>query len=128
MPFQHFAPLGIGRPALQAQRGRAGISLENISNSRTGFQIAGPNARKLLERVTRSDVSAEAFRFLDVKQMPVGLVDCIVQRVSYTDDLGYEIYTTPMSQRALWHALTGGGSGSGPAPVRHARHDEPAVR
>ncbi|WP_456389145.1 GcvT family protein [Profundibacter sp.] len=82
-----------------------GVSVENISDTRTGFQIAGPNARKLLERVTRANVSAEAFKFLDVKRMSVGLVDCIVQRVSYTGDLGFEIYTSHMGQRALWNAL-----------------------
>lgn len=93
-----------------------GITVENISDQRTGFQIAGPNARKLLERVTRSDVSGNAFKFLDVKHMAVGLVDCIVQRVSYTGDLGYEIYTTPMSQRALWNALTDAGQDLGLRP------------
>ncbi len=93
-----------------------GISIENISDQRTGFQIAGPNARKLLERVTRADVSAEAFKFLDVKTMSVGLVDCIVQRVSYTGDLGYEIYTSAMSQRALWNALWDAGQDLGIRP------------
>ncbi|MCK4712051.1 MAG: aminomethyltransferase family protein, partial [Marinosulfonomonas sp.] len=78
--------------------------------------IAGPNARKLLERVTRDDVSAGAFKFLDVRQMVVGLVNCTVQRVSYTGDLGYEIYTTPMSQRALWNALWDAGQDLGLRP------------
>ena len=93
-----------------------GITVDNISDQRTGFQIAGPNARKLLERVTRSDVSNEAFKFLDVKAMTVGLVDCLVQRVSYTGDLGYEIYTTPLSQRALWIALWAAGRDLGLRP------------
>ncbi len=93
-----------------------GITVDNISDQRTGFQIAGPNARKLLERVTRSDVSNEAFKFLDVKTMAVGLVDCIVQRVSYTGDLGYEIYTSAMSQRALWNTLWEAGQDLGIRP------------
>lgn len=93
-----------------------GVSVENISDQRTGFQIAGPNARKLLERVTRADVSSDAFKFLDVRPMAIGLVDCLVQRVSYTGDLGYEIYTTPMSQRALWTALWDAGQDLGLRP------------
>lgn len=93
-----------------------GVTVENISDQRTGFQIAGPNARKLLEQVTRSDVSADTFKFLDVKQMVIGLNDCTVQRVSYTGDLGYEIYTTPMSQRALWNALWAAGADLGLRP------------
>ena len=70
-----------------------GVTVGNVSDRVTGFQIAGPNARELLSRVTRSDVSAEAFRFMDAKRMTIGMADCLVQRVSYTGDLGYEIFT-----------------------------------
>ena len=93
-----------------------GVGLENISDKRTGFQIAGPLARHVLSGVTGADVSAEAFRFLDVKHMVVGMCDCIVQRVSYTGDLGFEIYTDAMSQRALWHALWAQGKPHGMRP------------
>ncbi len=82
-----------------------GVTVENISDRRTGFQIAGPRARDLLARVTRADVSPEALRFMDARRMTVGMVDCLVQRVSYTGDLGYEIYCDFMSQRSLWHTL-----------------------
>ena len=75
------------------------MTVENISDARSGFQIAGPRARDLLARVTRSDVSGAAFRFMDVKRMTVGMADCIVQGVSYTSDLGYEILTDQMSVR-----------------------------
>ena len=94
----------------------AGVTLENISDRRTGFQIAGPKARAVLAAVTRADVSAEAFRFLDVKQMVIGMATCIVQRVSYTGDLGYEIYTDAMSQRHLWHVLWEEGQKHGMCP------------
>jgi dimethylglycine dehydrogenase len=83
-----------------------GVRVENISDARSGFQIAGPNARELLSRVTRSDVSGDAFKFMDVRRMTVGMANCIVQRVSYTADLGYEIFTDHMSVRHLWDTLT----------------------
>ena len=44
-------------------------------------------------------------RFMDVRRMTVGMTDCIVQRVSYTGDLGFEIYCDPMAQRHLWWTL-----------------------
>lgn len=93
-----------------------GVRLENVSDSRTGFQIAGPEARRLLQRVTTADVSAEAFRFMDVRRLTVGMADCIVQRVSYTGDLGYEIFCDHMSQRALWDALWEAGRDLGLRP------------
>ncbi|WP_039019650.1 GcvT family protein [Halocynthiibacter namhaensis] len=98
------------------QHEQDGVTVENISDRRTGFQIAGPNARKVLEAVTRSDVSADAFKFLDVKQITIGMSSCIVQRVSYTGDLGYEIYTDAMNQRALWSTLWDEGQKHGMKP------------
>ncbi len=93
-----------------------GVRVENVSDRLTGFQIAGPKARDLLSRVTRADVSAEAFRFMDAKRLTVGMVDCLVQRVSYTGDLGYEIYCDFMKQRSLWHTLWDAGQDLGITP------------
>jgi dimethylglycine dehydrogenase len=85
------------------------VHIENISDARSGFQIAGPHARTLLARVTRADVSNDAFKFMDVRRMTIGMANCIVQRVSYTADLGYEIFTDQMSVRHLWDTLMAAG-------------------
>jgi dimethylglycine dehydrogenase len=98
------------------QHAEPGVRVENISDSRTGFQIAGPRARDLLARVTRSDVSGAALRFLDVRPMTVGMADCLVQRVSYTGDLGYEIFCDAISQRHLWQVLWEAGRDLGLQP------------
>jgi dimethylglycine dehydrogenase len=98
------------------QNAMDGVRVENISDARSGFQIAGPNARELLSRVTRSDVSADAFKFMDVRRMTVGMANCIVQRVSYTADLGYEIFTDHMSVRHLWDTLNAAGKDLGLRP------------
>ncbi len=84
-----------------------GVHVENISDRRTGFQIAGPKAREVLQACTLDDVST--MKFLDVRQMGVGRVACLVQRVSYTGDLGFEIYCDAMAQRRLWTALRNAG-------------------
>ena len=91
-----------------------GVEVTNISDLSTGFQIAGPKAREVLQACTRTDVSG--MRFLDVAKMTLGMTDCIVQRVSYTGDLGYEIYCDPMCQRALWATLTEAGAPHGMKP------------
>ena len=44
-------------------------------------------------------------KFLDVRPSTLGMVDCLVQRVSFTGDLGYETFCDPMAQRALWAVL-----------------------
>ncbi|MBM1688418.1 GcvT family protein [Sulfitobacter geojensis] len=91
-----------------------GVEVENISDRRTGFQIAGPNARDVLQACTRTDVTD--MKFLDVWEMTVGQSSCIVQRVSYTGDLGFEIYCDPMDQRSLWGHLWAAGQPHGITP------------
>ncbi|WP_339760206.1 FAD-dependent oxidoreductase [uncultured Sulfitobacter sp.] len=83
------------------------VRVENISDRRNGFQIAGPNAAKLLQACTRADVGE--IKFMDVREMTVGMANCLVQRVSYTGDLGFEIYCDPMDQRTLWTTLSDAG-------------------
>jgi dimethylglycine dehydrogenase len=90
-----------------------GVRVENVSDARTGFQVAGPNARVLLERVTGRPVD---LRFMDCRRMTVGMADCLVQRVSYTADLGFEVFCDHMSQRHLWHALSEAGRDLGLRP------------
>ncbi len=85
------------------QHPQDGVTIENISDSSTGFQLAGPKARDILQACTRTELSD--MRFLDVRRMTVGMTDCLVQRVSYTGDLGFEIYCDPMNQRQLWQTL-----------------------
>ncbi|MEP1587144.1 MAG: FAD-dependent oxidoreductase [Tateyamaria sp.] len=80
-----------------------GVTVENISDKRNGFQLTGPKSRDVLAACTRTDISD--MRFLDVRQMTVGQTACTVQRVSYTGDLGFEVYCDPMDQRALWNTL-----------------------
>ena len=92
------------------------VQIENVSTKRIGFQIAGPNARDLLSRCTRADVSGEAFKFMDAKNLSVGMSDALVQRVSYTGDLGYEIYTDAENQRALYATLSEAGKDLGLKP------------
>jgi dimethylglycine dehydrogenase len=92
------------------------VQIENVSTKRIGFQIAGANARELLSRCTRADVSGEAFKFMDAKYLSVGMCDALVQRVSYTGDLGYEIYVDAENQRALYKTLSDAGQDLGLRP------------
>ncbi|WP_425080780.1 GcvT family protein [Ruegeria arenilitoris] len=91
-----------------------GVQIDNISDRLNGFQIAGPKAKQVLDACTRDSVSD--LSFLDVRRMTVGMTGCIVQRVSYTGDLGYEIYCDPMAQRQLWWVLWQAGQPHGMVP------------
>ena len=94
----------------------AGVSVTNVSLDRIGFQIAGPRARDVLAAATSADVSNEALRFFDAREIEVGLVPALVCRVSYTGDLGYEIYVDSDHQIALYQALAAAGAAHGMKP------------
>jgi dimethylglycine dehydrogenase len=78
-----------------------------------GLSIAGPNARPVLAALTREDVGAGAFRFMDIRRMDLGMAPCIVGRVSFTGDLGYEIWMAPEYQRHVYHAIHAAGADYG---------------
>lgn len=90
-----------------------GVTIENISDKLNGFQLAGPNAKAVLSACTRDSVD---LNFMDIRAMTIGMTDCLVQRVSYTGDLGYEIYCDPMAQRQLWQVLWQAGQTYGMQP------------
>ena len=92
------------------------VEIKNLSDQRTGFQIAGPDARKVLEAAVGHACSNEEFPFLSVRHMKIGRAECLVQRVSYTGDLGFEIYCDLASQSALWDVLWAVGQDFGMQP------------
>ena len=82
-----------------------GVSYRNATDALHGMAIAGPRSRELLQRLTRADVSAAAFRFRDFRRLDVAGVPALVARLSFTGELGYEIYCAPQYQRALFDAI-----------------------
>ena len=91
-----------------------GVTLQNISDQRTGFQIAGPKAAEVLQSCTTVNVAE--IKFLDVIELMVGSTACLVQHVSYTGDHGFELYCDPMAQRTLWDSLWEAGKPHGMTP------------
>ena len=93
---------------------RDGVCVESLTPRWVGFNIAGPDARTLLERICDADVSGDAFPFLSARRLEVGPVrEATVLRISFTGELGYELYFLPEYQRALLAAIEDAGSGLG---------------
>ncbi len=107
----HFMVLGSGaaqemhRRWFETHLPATGVSYENASDHWHGLAISGPRSRQLLSRLCRDDVSSEALRFRDVRQTYVGGVPAIVARVSFSGELGYEIYCAPHYQLKLFERL-----------------------
>jgi dimethylglycine dehydrogenase len=68
------------------------VAVRPLAFELAGLSIAGPSARKLLAKLTDEDVSNAAMPFMAFREMDLGLVPAKVGRVSFTGDLGYEIW------------------------------------
>ena len=90
-----------------------GISYSNVSDDWHGIALSGPKSRDLLARITRDNVSAEAFKFRDLRQTFVGMVPVIINRISFSGELGYEIYCKPQYLMRLADAIEEAGEDLG---------------
>ncbi len=83
----------------------------------TGLSVAGPNSRELLQSLVDTDLATPAFPFMSFAQMDVGLVPALVGRVSFTGELGYEMWVTSDYQRTLYDTLLAAGKDLGVRPI-----------
>ena len=86
------------------------VTHENQTGDWHGIAISGPKSRELLSRITRDDVSAEAFKFRDCRETFVGGVPVILNRISFSGELGYEIYCRPQYLIRLAEAIEEAGA------------------
>jgi dimethylglycine dehydrogenase len=90
-----------------------GVSIRPCAMQYVGLSVAGPKSRELLQTLVRDDLSTAAFPFMSFKRMEVGMVPAYVGRVSFTGDLGYEMWVTTDWQRALYDSLLAAGAQHG---------------
>ena len=81
------------------------VAVERLGMKLMGLMLAGPRSREVLAGLTDHDVSGAAFRFMDHRSMEVAGVPAMVNRLSYTGDLGYEIWVEPCYLRTLYAAV-----------------------
>ena len=98
---------------------KRGKGTEFISKSEDycGFNVAGPKSRELLQRLSNKDLSNEAWPFFKSGSLIIAGVECLAMRVSFTGDLGWELYCEKHNQLALYKLLIENASQIGGGPV-----------
>ena len=89
------------------------VTYRNVSDDWHGIALSGPRSRDLLQRITREDVSNDALRFRDIRRMSVAGVPVIINRISFSGELGYEIYCHPQYLLRLAEAVEKAGADLG---------------
>ena len=78
--------------------------------------LAGPRARRLLSRVTRADLSNEAFGWLTARDIVVASAPVNAMRVNFVGELGWELHHPLEYQNHIFDALFEAGEDLGLAP------------
>jgi dimethylglycine dehydrogenase len=89
------------------------LQYRNESSRYHGIGLSGPKARDLLSRLCREDVSATVLRFRDIRRGFVAGVPALLTRLSFSGELGYEIYVQPEYQLGLYQAILEAGADLG---------------
>ncbi len=94
-----------------------GTSFDSMTESMCGFNVAGPESRALLQRLTNTSLATEDFPFMRSKMIEIAGVEVLALRVSFTGDLGWELHCKAEDQVRLYEALLEAGKEFGAGPV-----------
>jgi sarcosine oxidase subunit alpha len=95
---------------------RMDVHLTDLTQALCAVNLAGPRAREVLSRVTALDCGPDEFSYLDSRRGLVAGVPCLLLRIGFVGELGYEIHCPSAHGEHLWDALLEAGADVGLRP------------
>jgi sarcosine oxidase, subunit alpha len=95
---------------------RMDVRLTDLTQGLAAVNLAGPKAREILTALTDEDCSAEAFKYLDAKHASVAGVPCLILRIGFVGEVGYEIHFPAAHGEHVWDAIIKSGQPHGIRP------------
>ncbi|KAG8131017.1 hypothetical protein E2320_017667 [Naja naja] len=71
----------------EAFRGQYNVDIKNVTDEIGVLGVAGPYARKVLQKLTSEDLGDTAFSFLQSKHLSIGNIQVTAIRISYTEGI-----------------------------------------
>ena len=81
------------------------VTLTDVTQALCAVNLAGPRAREIMGRLTTLDCSNEAFSYLDGKRACVAGVPCLLLRIGFVGELGYEIHYPVAHGEHVWGSI-----------------------
>ena len=81
------------------------IRFETLSLSMVGLTVAGPRSRDVLQKLTDTSLATKDFPFMSFRKVNIGMAPVWLSRMTYTGDLGYEMWMAPEYQRYLFDLI-----------------------
>ncbi len=85
------------------------VLLENVTARWGTLVLAGPRSRQVLAKLTRADLSNDAFKWLSAREIEIGYAKVRALRVNYVGELGWELHHPIETQTQLYDAIIGAG-------------------
>lgn len=97
-------------------KGGFNVEIVNISNEVAELALQGPNAEKVLQKLTDTKLSEIGFFFCK-RNVLIDGAECLVSRTGYTGEDGFEIYMNPSDAEKLWNKILETGKEDGAKPA-----------
>jgi glycine cleavage system T protein len=100
-----------------------GVEVRDVTDQFACIGVWGPDARRVLQAVTTSDVSNAAFPYMSARPIEIAGAPVGAQRVTYVGELGWELYVEHLRAVAVWDALLSAGRPFGIEPAGYKAVD-----
>jgi dimethylglycine dehydrogenase len=100
----------------KALPGDGSVQMQSYTEGWGVLVLAGPNSRKVLQKLTRTDMSNDAFRWLTGRKISVGTANAHVLRMNFVGELGYEFHHPIEQQNTIFDLLMEAGAEFGIKP------------
>lgn len=90
--------------------GDAHAILTDVGSGMAMIGLMGPNSRDLLQSLTASDLSHEAFPFATSKEIELGYAMVRASRITYVGELGWELYIPAEFATGVYDTLVQAGA------------------
>ncbi len=85
----------------------------DVSSAYTQINIHGPSSRALIQGLTSTDMSNDAFPFRAAREIEMGYARVLCVRITYVGELGYELYLPTEQAIQVYEALVSEGEKHG---------------
>ncbi len=92
------------------------VELANLTGALAAINVAGPNARTVMERVSSDDFSNEGLAYLDARHVRVAGVPTLALRIGFVGELGYELHLPSPHAEHVWDTILDRGGDLGARP------------
>ena len=90
---------------IREQAPEKGVTIDAHVSDQCGLGVWGPKARELLQPLTETDLSNDAFGYFRAKEFHIDSIPVLGLRVSYVGELGWELYAPAEYGGKLWETV-----------------------